>query len=133
VFVPLLSGVAAVVTAFSPIILWALTRWYGKKDDPHLAIIAFVILAGLCVGWLLWVAAIAVFWVICGFMISASALLVAGAYAIKALSEVDMNDLDVKTLKAQLHQATEDLNKCREAVNSLNVEKGTPKPTGLNL
>jgi ABC-type multidrug transport system fused ATPase/permease subunit len=89
----------------------------NKKTASALAItllqFAVLIVGSLCFGYLLYLFAIAALWFICGFMISASLLIVALAYAFRTLDDMARRGREEARDEAERKTAKEEAERLR--------------------
>jgi hypothetical protein len=92
---PIATGFAALVTAFSPLLLFMLERHKkaGDKSWPRRTVeVLVVLIAALCLGYLLYLFAYLILLFICAFMVCSSVMIAAVAYAYGTFMDMDLRE-----------------------------------------
>jgi hypothetical protein len=92
---PIVTGFAALVTAFSPLLLFMLERHKKASDKSwprRTAEVLIVLIAALCLGYLLYLFAYLILLFICAFMICSSVMIASVAYAYGTFKEMELRE-----------------------------------------
>jgi MFS family permease len=92
---PIVTGFAALVTAFSPLLLFLLERHKKASDKSwprRTAEVLIVFIAALCLGYLLYLFAYLILLFICAFMVCSSVMIAAVAYAYGTFKEMELRE-----------------------------------------
>ena len=99
---PIATGFAALVTAFSPLLLFMLERQKKASDKawPRRTVeVLIVLFAALCLGYLLYLFAYLILLFICAFMICSSVMIAAVAYAYGTFKDMELRERALKNME----------------------------------
>jgi len=111
----MLTGLAAVLTAFSPLLLF----WLEKKKEKSLGWrrglatlleLSVILLSIYLFARLVYLLASAIFVALCGFVLSSSVLIVAVAYAYKTFKDIELRESDIKWREKRFQDAQKSTN-----------------------